>query len=149
MLAPSRHEEAGIPAPKRILDLIIALVGLTLALPILGVLAIAIFVEDPGPIVYNQVRVGRKGRWFLMHKLRSMVVGAERDSGPVWASDDDPRTTRVGAFMRRLHLDELPQLVNVLRGEMSIVGPRPERPVLVKRLAAALPGYADRCNVLP
>src|SRR4029077_1495362 len=87
--------------------------------------------------------------WFRMFKFRSMVKDAERDTGPVWATADDPRVTRVGRFLRRTHLDELPQLVNVVRGEMSLVGPRPERPDFEERLARRIRGYAERSAVLP
>src|SRR5258705_152967 len=91
----------------------------------------------------------RSRRPFRMYKFRTMVADAERGTGPVWATDGDPRITRLGAILRSTHLDEVPQFLNVLRGEMSIVGPRPERPALVERLAASIPGYEDRCAVLP
>jgi lipopolysaccharide/colanic/teichoic acid biosynthesis glycosyltransferase len=138
-----------IPAPKRFVDFTGALLGLTLGFPILLLIGIAIALESRGSVLYSQERVGINGRTFRMYKFRSMVVDAERDSGPVWASAADPRITRVGAVLRRAHLDELPQLLNVLRGEMSIVGPRPERPAMVDRLAKLVPGYHQRCVVLP
>ena len=153
-LTPSQPRLRGgnrceIPAPKRFVDFTTALLGLILGFPVLLLIGIAIAVESRGAVLYAQERVGINGRMFRMHKFRSMVVDAERDSGPVWASDADPRITRVGAILRRTHLDELPQLFNVLRGEMSVVGPRPERPVMVDRLSTLVPGYRERCAVLP
>jgi lipopolysaccharide/colanic/teichoic acid biosynthesis glycosyltransferase len=134
---------------KRLLDVTTALLGLTLGLPVLILIGLAIALESRGSVLYAQERVGLKGRPFRMYKFRSMVVDAERDSGPVWSTDSDPRVTRVGSILRRTHLDELPQLLNVLRGEMSIVGPRPERPAMVERLTRIVPGYAERWAVLP
>ncbi len=137
------------PAPKRFLDVAVALLGLTLGLPILIVIGMVIALESRGPVLYSQERVGHRGRRFRMYKFRSMVVDAERDSGPVWAGECDPRVTRVGALLRQTHLDELPQLWNVLRGEMSVVGPRPERPAMAERLTELVPGYQERWAVLP
>jgi lipopolysaccharide/colanic/teichoic acid biosynthesis glycosyltransferase len=137
------------PAPKRFLDIATALVGLTLGLPVLILIGLAIAIESRGSVLYAQERVGLKGRAFRMYKFRSMVMDAERESGPVWATDTDPRVTRVGSILRRTHLDELPQLLNVLRGEMSVVGPRPERPAMVERLTRIVPGYDERWAVLP
>ena len=115
----------------------------------LCLIGIAIALESRGPVLFSQERVGLNGRTFWMYKFRSMVLDAERESGPVWASETDPRVTRVGSFLRRTHLDELPQLINVLLGEMSVVGPRPERPAMVERLVKIVPGYDERCAVLP
>ena len=137
------------PAPKRILDIAFALVVLTIGFPVLCLIALAIALESRGSVLFCQERVGFCGRTFRMYKFRSMVSDAERGTGPVWATDSDPRVTRVGAVLRRTHLDELPQLYNVLRGEMSVVGPRPERPALVERLSRLVPGYDDRWAVLP
>src|SRR6267154_1499777 len=153
-LTPSQPRHRGgnrgeIPAPKRFVDFTLALLGLTLGFPILLLIGIVVALESRGPVLYSQERVGIRGRIFRMYKFRSMVVDAERDSGPVWATTGDPRVTRVGAILRRTHLDELPQLLNVLRGEMSLVGPRPERPAIVDSLAALVPGYHERCAVLP
>ncbi|TMQ61159.1 MAG: sugar transferase [Candidatus Eisenbacteria bacterium] len=139
----------GIPALKRALDVAVATMGLLFALPLWCLIAIAIRLESRGPIFYRQERVGLGRRPFRMYKFRTMVADAERGTGPVWATDGDPRITRLGAILRSTHLDEVPQFLNVLRGEMSIVGPRPERPALVERLAASIPGYEDRCAVLP
>ena len=151
-IAPSQprlRSRCETPAPKRILDVTFALVVLTAGLPVLCLIALAIALESRGSVLFSQVRVGFRGRTFRMYKFRSMVCDAERDTGPVWASETDPRVTRVGSILRRTHLDELPQLFNVLRGEMSVVGPRPERPALVERLSRLVPGYDDRWIALP
>jgi lipopolysaccharide/colanic/teichoic acid biosynthesis glycosyltransferase len=139
----------GIPALKRVLDVVVSTIGLVFALPLWCLIAVAIRLESRGPIFYHQERVGLGRRPFRMYKFRTMVPDAERGTGPVWAADGDPRITRLGAILRSTHLDEVPQFLNVLRGEMSVVGPRPERPALVERLAASIPGYEDRCAVLP
>jgi lipopolysaccharide/colanic/teichoic acid biosynthesis glycosyltransferase len=118
-------------------------------MPVLILIGLLIWIESRGSVLYSQERVGLKGRVFRMYKFRSMVMDAERESGPVWATDRDPRVTRVGAILRQTHLDELPQLINVLRGEMSVVGPRPERPAMVERLSALVPNYHERWAVLP
>src|SRR5262249_6107062 len=102
-----------------------------------------------GPIFYSQVRLGRLGRLYTIYKLRTMVHECEKTSGARWSTAGDPRITPVGRFLRRTHLDELPQLWNVLRGEMSLVGPRPERPEFVPQLAQAIPGYRERLLVRP
>jgi len=124
-------------------------VGLTIGFPVLCLIGIAISLESRGPVLFSQERVGLNGRTFRMYKFRSMVVDAERESGPVWSSETDPRVTRVGSVLRRTHLDELPQLINVLLGDMSVVGPRPERPAMVERLTKSVPGYDERWTVLP
>ena len=113
--------------------------------------AAAIRLEDAGPVLYRQERLGRGGRVFSMWKFRSMVEDAEWRTGPVWARSRDARSTRVGRVLRRFHLDELPQVVNVLRGEMSLVGPRPERPELARRIEeqGRCPGFARRLSVRP
>ena len=103
-------------------------------------------VTSPGPVFHLQERVGHDGRTFLCIKLRSMARGAEEATGPIWATRDDPRRTRLGRFMRRYSLDELPQFINVLLGEMSIVGPRPERPHFVEQFRESIPGYNYRHN---
>lgn len=138
---------------KRPFDLgVIALAAFAL-LPVWVVLCaaipLAIRLESRGPALYRQVRLGRGGRPFTLWKFRTMVDGAERDTGPVWAARRDPRVTRVGRVLRRWHLDELPQVVNVLRGEMSLVGPRPERPALAERAARTAPGFSLRLAVRP
>ena len=137
-----------VAALKRTFDLAVAGVALVLTLPLWPVIALAVRVESPGPAIYRQRRVGRataeRIEIFEMLKFRSMRQDAEAASGAVWATKDDPRVTRVGRFLRKSRLDELPQLLNVLRGDMSIIGPRPERPGLYGRLDAAVPFFADR-----
>ncbi len=113
------------------------------------VIAIAIKMDTPGPVVYSQERVGKDGKVFKMHKFRSMRVDAEKDSGPVWAPKNDSRVTKVGRFLRNTRLDEIPQFVNVLDGDMSLVGPRPERPFFVEKLSKEIPLYHRRLKVRP
>jgi exopolysaccharide biosynthesis polyprenyl glycosylphosphotransferase len=132
---------------KRALDLCITVPLLLLLSPLLLLLALAIRLDSPGPVFYRQGRVGRDRRVFQILKFRSMHVGAERDTGPVWALSGDPRRTCMGTFLRTWSLDELPQLLNVLRGDMSLVGPRPERPYFVDRFEELVPGYFDRHRV--
>jgi sugar transferase (PEP-CTERM system associated) len=134
---------------KRTLDLVVAALGLIVLSPIMAIVALAIRVTSPGPAVYHQQRVGKDGRLFTIHKFRSMRVDAEALTGAVWASIGDPRVTPVGRFLRRARLDELPQLWNVLRGHMSFVGPRPERPEFVDDLASQIPFYGQRHAVWP
>jgi exopolysaccharide biosynthesis polyprenyl glycosylphosphotransferase len=135
-------------ASRRVGEVVISLALLLLTLPVQLVAAAAIAIDSPGPILYRQSRVGLNGRPFTLLKLRSMRVDAEAD-GPAWAAKHDPRVTRVGTFLRRTRIDELPQLLNVLRGEMCIVGPRPERPHFVDQLAEVIPFYHDRAYVKP
>ena len=111
--------------------------------------ALAIRLDGPGPVIVRQPRLGRCGRAFGMLKFRTMVEGAERLTGPAWSPRHDPRVTRIGSVLRRWHLDELPQAVNVLRGEMSLVGPRPERPELAALVEREVPGFAARLAVRP
>ena len=133
---------------KRALDIAVALIGLVLTMPVWPFLALAIKLDSPGPVIFRQLRVGRmqgdRTSLFEMWKFRSMRADAERATGAVWATRRDPRITRVGAVLRKTRLDELPQLINVLRGEMSVVGPRPERPGLYGRLNRAVPYFAER-----
>lgn len=128
---------------KRLFDLVMSLLVLLLTAPLLVAAMAAIRMEGPGPILYRQERVTRDGKIFWIMKLRTMGVDAEK-SGAVWAAQRDNRITRVGLFLRRSRIDELPQLVNILKGEMSFVGPRPERPIFVKELAAQIPLYNER-----
>lgn len=133
---------------RRVGDIIVALVGLVLMGLLLPLLALAIHLDDPGPVFYTQERVGRGGRRFRLSKFRSMVQNAEQ-AGAVWAQENDPRVTRVGRFIRRTRIDELPQLWNVLKGEMTLIGPRPERPEFVQELDELLPYYAIRHSIKP
>lgn len=132
---------------KRTLDLVVSGLLLILLSPLFLGIAIAVRLDSPGPVFHRQDRVGRDRRRFTMLKFRSMRVDAESQTGPVWASENDPRRTRVGAFLRRWSLDELPQLWNVFRGEMSLVGPRPERPVFVEQFEQRVQDYYDRHRV--
>lgn len=133
---------------KRGMDLAVAACGLLLASPLMALVALAIRLDGPGPVLYSQVRVGERGRPFRIYKFRTMTTDAEA-SGAVWAQRNDPRITRTGGFLRKTRLDELPQLVNVLRGELSVVGPRPERPEFVSELARTIPFYDRRHMVRP
>ena len=143
------HEAHGLyPLVRRAFDLAFAAVGLVLLALLLPIAGLLIRLAGPGPIFYRQVRVGRGGRQFMLYKLRTMVEDAEPE-GPVWAARHDPRVTPVGRWLRRTRLDELPQVVNVLRGEMSVVGPRPERPEFVAALATRIPFYRARHAVRP
>jgi len=132
---------------KRTLDVAISAAALAVLSPLLGAIALAIRLSGRGPVLYRQRRMGLDGRPFDILKFRSMVVGAEEESGPTWASEDDPRRTRLGVLLRAWSLDELPQLVNVFRGEMSLVGPRPERPEFVREFKEKFPQYMLRHRV--
>jgi len=129
---------------KRTFDLVFSTFALLLTAPLMLVIALLIRLTSPGPVFYRQERMGLDGRVFTMLKFRTMRDDAEGESGPVWAVKDDPRRTRVGAFLRRTSLDELPQLINVLKGEMSLVGPRPERPVFIEAFRKQIPRYMLR-----
>jgi sugar transferase (PEP-CTERM system associated) len=139
---------AGTRRLKRLLDVVMAAVGLVLAAPLMLATAIGIAIDSRGPILYRQVRAGEFGRPFTLYKFRSMRVDAEQ-AGARFAEENDPRVTRVGRFIRKTRIDELPQLVNVLRGEMSMVGPRPERPVFVEQLDSQVPYFKQRLYVKP
>ena len=131
-------------AAKRGMDLLVSGMGLTFLSPLFMLVALFIKLGSRGPVFYAQERVGLDGKPFPMLKFRSMRIDAEVESGPVWAVEDDPRRTKLGTFMRRISLDELPQLINVFLGEMSLVGPRPERPVFVAQFQQVIPRYMDR-----
>ncbi len=132
---------------KRAFDLAFSLAALALLSPVLLGLAAAVKLTSPGPVFYGQERMGLDGQRFRMLKFRTMRMDAEAQTGPVWAAAGDPRRTSIGTFLRRFSLDELPQFINVLRGEMSVVGPRPERPVFVERFRQTVPGYMLRHKV--
>lgn len=134
---------------KRTLDFVLALLLLLLSLPLWMVICLAILLEDGRPVFYTQKRVGRGGRAFTVYKFRSMVKDAEKYTGPVLARQDDPRVTRVGRFLRARAMDEMPQWINILLGQMSFVGPRPERPELVEEILAGCPEFSLRHLIRP
>ncbi len=134
---------------KRVFDLVLSVLLLIPGIPLMAIIAIAIRLDSPGPAVYRQERVGKDGRAFTAYKFRSMMPDAEADTGPVFTSRADPRITKVGRFLRRTSFDEVPQVLNVLRGEMSLVGPRPERPHFVALFEQEVAGYAQRHEVRP
>jgi sugar transferase (PEP-CTERM system associated) len=133
---------------KRATGLILSGLGLLLALPLIGLIALAIKLDSKGPVIFKQERSGEDGRIFKLCKFRSMIDNAE-PNGPEWAKDDDPRITRVGRIIRKYRLDEIPQMWNVLKGDMSFVGPRPERPEFVIKLSEMIPYYSERHTVKP
>ena len=134
---------------KRLIDLIIGIIGLLTCLPIWLLVSILIKVDSRGPVFYLQKRMGRGGNLFNIIKFRSMITDAEAKTGPVWSGTKDNRITTVGKLLRRFHFDETPQLINILKGEMSIIGPRPERPYFVEKLKATYPFYSRRLKVRP
>ncbi|MGD0227216.1 MAG: exopolysaccharide biosynthesis polyprenyl glycosylphosphotransferase [Terriglobia bacterium] len=141
--------ETSFQVIKRLVDISLAFWGLLASFPLLALAAALIKLQDGGPVFYTQERVGKGGQPFRVHKLRTMVGKAEDGTGPVWASPDDPRVTRVGRWLRKLRIDEIPQMWNVLKGEMSFVGPRPERPVFVETLQSKFAVYSLRHLVRP
>ena len=136
-------------ATKEAMDPLLAGVAFVLALPVLAIAAMIIKFSSRGPLIYTQVRVGKDGTQFKMYKLRTMFINAESCTGPVWATKDDPRVIPSCRWMRRSHVDELPQLFNVMRGEMSLVGPRPERPEITEQLELIFHDYRHRLTVKP
>ena len=132
---------------KRIMDVAVSSLMLCLLSPFLLLLAILVKMSSRGPVFYRQERMGFDGKRFTILKFRSMVINAEDETGAIWAKENDSRTTRIGTFMRRWNLDELPQFYNVLKGEMSLVGPRPERPVFIEKFKNEIPGYMLRHKV--
>ncbi|HXH06102.1 MAG TPA: TIGR03013 family XrtA/PEP-CTERM system glycosyltransferase [Vicinamibacterales bacterium] len=138
-----------LEAAKRAMDVAVAGAGLLAGLPVMALIAVAIRLTSPGRVLFRQARVGRGGRVFTLYKFRSMRENAEEETGAVWAREDDERVTPVGRWLRRTRLDELPQFWNVLRGDMSLVGPRPERPEFVEALTRQIPFYGQRHAVKP
>lgn len=134
---------------KRLIDILIALIGLIFLAILFPFIALAIYLNSPGPIFYSQERLGKAGKHFKIYKFRSMIPNAEQDGEAIWATENDRRITRAGKILRRTRLDELPQLLNVLKGDMSIVGPRPERPEFVAQLQEKIPFYRARLSVKP
>ena len=158
LIAPVAHDGASFaPAEesrryfriKYSFGRVLAALLLIPALPVIGLLILIVRLTSRGPGIYRQVRVGAGGRGYVMYKIRTMRHDAESGSGPVWAAPNDARTTGLGQFLRKVHLDEFPQLLNVIKGEMALIGPRPERPEFTQLLARQLPGYLDRLQVRP
>lgn len=143
------RKSRALAATKRAFDIALASVGLLLAAPALALVALAVRMSSPGPVLYHQRRVGKDGEVFTIHKFRSMRMDAEAHTGAVWARTGDPRVTKVGRFLRRTRLDEVPQLWNVISGDMSFVGPRPERPEFIAALTEQIPFYGQRHVVRP
>jgi lipopolysaccharide/colanic/teichoic acid biosynthesis glycosyltransferase len=134
---------------KPVFDFIVAVALLPIALPLIAFAAMMVRLTSKGPAFYTQVRLGKDGKPYRLYKIRTMIHDCEKLTGACWSKPGDPRITPVGAFLRRTHLDELPQLLNVLKGDMSLVGPRPERPELIPDLEEAVPGYRQRLKVKP
>ena len=132
----------------RILDIIVAIIGLVISIPIIIVFGFLIKKEDGGPVFYKQDRLGKDGRIIFIYKLRSMRVNSETN-GAIWAEKNDPRITKVGKFIRKTRIDEIPQFLNILKGEMSIIGPRPERPTLTMEFNDQIPGFINRLVIKP
>ena len=150
VFSPGFRKTRALTAAKRLLDILMSGFGLLLVLPVMGIVAALVKLTSPGPVLYHQRRVGLHGRIFTVHKFRSMRQDAEAATGPVWAAKSgDPRVTPIGRLLRKTRLDELPQLWNVLKGDMSFVGPRPERPEFVKELTRDIPFYGQRHMVRP
>jgi sugar transferase (PEP-CTERM system associated) len=149
LFSPGFHVSRFLLFYKRFSSIVISVTGLLLCIPLVPLVVLAIKLTSFGPVLYRQKRVGRKGVVFECFKFRTMCADAEADSGPTWADDDDPRITSVGRFLRKCRMDEIPQLWNVLRGDMHLVGPRPERPEFVESLSEAIPHYHLRHAVRP
>jgi len=134
---------------KRVCDVVAAFLGLILSLPFLFIVPVLIKLDSKGPVLLKQKRIGEGEKVFTLYKFRTMVDGAEKNTGPVWTQENDNRITRLGKFLRKSRLDEIPQLFNVLRGDMSFIGPRPERPFFVESLKKQIPFYSERHCVKP
>lgn len=133
---------------QRLLDIVLSVIGLLIGIPLIVIFGILIKIEDNGPITYKQERLGKGGKLFYIYKLRSMRTDAEK-FGAQWAEKDDPRITKVGKFIRKTRIDEIPQLFNILKGDMSIIGPRPERPLFTEEFNQEIPGFINRLAVKP
>ncbi len=151
--APSAGRAAGVrtwyPPVRAAVEYIAAVALLILTAPVMLAAAAVVWLTSPGWPLYSQTRVGRGGRLYLIYKIRTMFQDCEKQSGPQWSAKGDPRVTPVGRVLRATHIDELPQIWNVLKGEMSLIGPRPERPEFVPKLARAIPRYRERLTVRP
>lgn len=144
-----RHMQPWEVVLKRIIDIIFSIIILVITFPVSLIISIAIKLETRGPIIFKQERVGFEGEIFIMKKFRTMIHNAEWETGPIWSTLNDQRITKVGFFLRKTRLDEIPQLLNVINGDMSLVGPRPERPYFVEKFKKEIPFYARRLQVLP
>ena len=133
---------------KRIFDIIFSVFSMITALPFIPFVILAIVIDDPGPFLFKQTRIGKNGKKFLAMKFRSMKMDSEK-TGPQWAQKNDSRVTRVGKIFRKTRIDEIPQLINIFRGEMSFIGPRPERPEFVEELKKQIPYYEERLLIKP
>ena len=131
------------------MDISLSTVGLIVSAPFFIISAILIKLDSPGAVIYRQRRVGKNGKIFMIYKLRSMRIDAEKNTGAVWAKKNDPRVTLIGRLLRKTHIDEIPQLINVIKGDMSIVGPRPERPEMVRDFKKLISDYEKRLIVKP
>jgi len=134
---------------KRVIDIIAGIVGMILLSPLFLLTAILIKITSPGPIFFSQIRAGKSGRPFKIYKFRTMRVNAEKETGPVWAAENDNRLIPCGKFLRKAHIDEIPQFLNIFKGDMSLIGPRPERPVFIEKLKDVIPDYEKRMNIKP
>jgi sugar transferase (PEP-CTERM system associated) len=134
---------------KRIFDLIFAVIGMGIVMPLIPVIAIFIKIDSRGPVFFKQIRLGKGDKEFILYKFRTMHEDAESKTGAVWARENDPRITKVGKFLRKSRIDEIPQLFNVLKGEMSFIGPRPERPEMIRKLEEVIPFYSERHTLKP
>ncbi len=142
------HEKKLYEFLKRLLDIIASIVGIILTSPIILITCILVVLESPGNPIFKQERTGRRGREFNILKIRSMCLDAEKN-GPQWAEKEDSRVTKIGKFIRKTRIDELPQLFNVLKGDMSIVGPRPEREVFIREFEKTIPNFRQRVQIKP
>ena len=133
---------------SRILDILLSLLGLTIGIPLIMIFGMLVKLEDGGPIIYKQERLGKDGKIFNLYKVRSMRIDAEK-FGIQWAQNNDPRVLRIGSFIRKTRIDEIPQLFNILKGDMSIVGPRPERPIFTMQFNEEIDGFVNRLSVKP
>ena len=133
---------------QRVLNILLSIIGLAIGIPLIIIFGIRIKIEDNGPITYKQERLGKGGKRFYIYKLRSMRTDAEK-FGAQWAEKDDPRITKVGRFIRKTRIDEIPQLFNILKGDMSLIGPRPERPQFTEQFNREIPGFINRLAVKP
>lgn len=133
---------------KRFMDIFIALIALLITLPLMVVFGVLIILESNGSCFYSQTRVGKDGKLFTIYKLRSMYIDAEK-GGPRWAQENDPRVTKIGRYIRKTRIDEIPQLINIIKGDMSMVGPRPERPYYIHKFNKEIPEYNHRLTIIP